>query len=57
MSCQKRLYNVTFKTASGIISRMIETDNMFQSREKIKESYARTYLNGGVKTISVVKIR
>lgn len=57
MSCQKWLYNVTFKTASGIISRMIETDNMFQSREKIKESYARTYLNGGVKIISVVKIR
>lgn len=57
MSCQKRLYNVTFKTASGIISRMIEADNMFQAREKIKESYARTYLNGGVKIISVVKIR
>lgn len=57
MSCQKRLYNVTFKTPSGIISRIVEANNIFQAREKIKESYARTYLNGGVKIISVVKIR
>lgn len=34
MSCQKRLYNVTFKTPSGIISRIVDANNMFQGREK-----------------------
>lgn len=54
---QKHLFNVTFKTASGIMSRMIDADNMWQVREKIKQSYARTTLQGGVKIISVVKVR
>ena len=54
---QKHLFNVTFKTASGIMSRMIDADNMWQAREKIKQSYARTTLQGGVKIISVVKVR
>lgn len=57
MAIQKKMYKVTFKTASGILTRMLEADNMFQAREKIKESYARTYLKGGVKIISVVKIK
>jgi len=57
MSPQKHLFNVTFKTANGIMSRMIGADNMWQAREKIKQSYARTTLQGGVKIISVVKVR
>lgn len=57
MAIQKKMYKVTFKTASGILTRMLEADNMFQAREKIKESYARTYLKDGVKIISVVKIK
>lgn len=57
MAEKKKLYNVTFKTVSGIMTRMIEADNMFQAREKIKASYARTYLSGGVKIISTVRIR
>lgn len=57
MAIQKKMYKVTFKTASGILTRMLEADNMFQAREKIKESYAKTYLKGGVKIISVVKIK
>ncbi len=57
MAIQKKMYKVTFRTASGILTRMLEADNMFQACEKIKESYARTYLKGGVKIISVVKIK
>ena len=57
MAQNKSLYNVTFQTASGIRSRMIEAENMWQAREKIKQSYARAYLHGGVKIISTVKVR
>lgn len=57
MTQKKNLYNVTFQTASGIRSRMIEAENMWQAREKIKQSYAQTYLKGGVKIISTVKVR
>lgn len=57
MTQKKNLYNVTFQTSSGIRSRMIEAENMWQAREKIKQSYARTYLHGGVKIISTVKVR
>ncbi len=57
MPQQKHIFNVTFKTASGIMTRMIEADNMFQAREKIKASYSRSILQGGVKIISTVKIR
>ena len=54
---KKKLYNVTFQTASGIRSRMIEAENIWQAREKIKQSYAKTYLQGGVKIISTVKVK
>lgn len=57
MAAQKHLFNVTFKTASGIMSRMIEAESMWQAREKIKQSYARTTLQGGVKIISAVKVK
>lgn len=57
MQQKKHIYNVTLKTTSGILSRMIEAENMFQAREKIKASYARTYLQNGIKIISTVKIR
>ena len=57
MQLKRHIYNVTFKTSSGILSRMIEADNIFQAREKIKASYAKTYLRNGIKIISTVKIR
>ncbi len=57
MQQKKHIYNVTLKTTSGILSRMIEAENMFQAREKIKASYSRTYLTGEVRIISTVKIR
>lgn len=57
MAQEKHLYNVTFKVSSGILSRIVTAENMWQAKEKIKQSYARTYLSGGVKIISAVKVK
>lgn len=53
----KHVYNVTLQTASGIMTRAVNADNMFQAREQVKASYARSYARGEVKIIAVVKIR
>ena len=57
MAQQKHVYNVTLQTASGIMTRAVDADNMFQAREKIKASYGKNYARGEVKIISVVKLR
>ena len=56
MKKQKGMYNVTFKTISGIRTRLIEADNMWQAREKIKQSYVQSQIKGELKIISVVKV-
>ncbi len=57
MAQQKHIYNVTFKTAAGIQTRMVDADNQFQAKEKIKASSPRAFANGELKIISAVKIR
>ena len=57
MPQQKHIYNVTFKTSSGFMTRMVDADNQFQAKEKIKASYARGYARGEVKIIAAVKIK
>lgn len=57
MNKQKGMYNVTFKTLSGLRTRMVSADNMWQAREKIKQSYAQSHMKGELKIISTVKIR
>lgn len=51
---QQHVFQVTFKPEGGMImTRSVNAENMWQAREKIKQSYARS----GVKIISCVKIR
>ena len=57
MPQQKHIYNVTFKTTAGIMTRMIDADNQWQAKEKIKGSYAKSVARGDVKIISAVKIK
>ena len=51
MNKQKGMYNVTFKTLSGLRTRMVSADNMWQAREKIKQSYAQSLMKGELKRI------
>ena len=57
MPQQKHISNVTFKTAAGIMTRMVDADNQFQAKEKIKASYAKSFARGEGKIISAVKIK
>ncbi|MGP1603309.1 MAG: hypothetical protein ACTTGZ_02645 [Treponema sp.] len=57
MPQQKHIYNVTFKTTAGIMTRMIDADNQWQAKEKIKGSYAKSFARGDVKIISAIKIK
>lgn len=59
MAQQKHVYNVTFKTAAGIQTRMVDADNQFQAKEKIKIKASSPHMvaNGQLKIISAVKIR
>ena len=57
MPQQKHIYNVTFRTPARIMARMIDADNQFQAKEKIKGSYAKSFVRGDVKIISAVKIK
>ena len=41
MPQQKHIYNVTFKTAAGIMTRMIDADNQWQAKEKMSKLFLR----------------
>lgn len=51
---QQHIFHVTIKYGNGMtMTRMVNAENMWQAREKIKQSYARQ----NIKIVSCVKIK